>query len=139
MARQICQGGPGDTRLGAVLGDTRLSPGISSRCHLSDESRANGIVFPLCIYDQTPQTHTHCSLSFVSLLSRLPLSVFWQQWKAHTCYHAGSKMYCWLRAHVILEGGVKPRPRREEEDITSALHLRSQPPHVTPQPLPQNN
>lgn len=46
MARQICQGGPGDTRLGAMLGGTQLSPGISSRCHLSDESRANGIVFP---------------------------------------------------------------------------------------------
>lgn len=50
MARQICQGGPGDTRLGAVLGDTQLSPGISSRCHLSDESTANGIVSPLCVY-----------------------------------------------------------------------------------------
>ncbi|KAK9524175.1 hypothetical protein VZT92_018036 [Zoarces viviparus] len=44
MARQICQGGPRDTRLGAVLGDTQLSPGISSRCHLSDDSTANGIV-----------------------------------------------------------------------------------------------
>lgn len=50
MARQICQGGPGDTRLGAVLGDTQLSPGISSRCHLSDEGRANGIVSPLCVH-----------------------------------------------------------------------------------------
>lgn len=54
MARQICQGGPGDTRLGAVLGDTQLSPGISSRCHLSDESRANGIVSPLCVYGHPP-------------------------------------------------------------------------------------
>lgn len=71
MARQICQGGLGDTRLGAVLGGTQLSLGINSRCHLSDESRANGIVFPLCVHEHPLPP----SLS-ASPLSRLLLSLF---------------------------------------------------------------
>lgn len=87
MARQICQGGPSDTRLGAVLGNMQLSPGISSRCHLSDESRANEIVFPLCVYD-------HPSLC-VSLYYLVRYSLFLAAVEEHTCYHAGSKMHCW--------------------------------------------
>lgn len=101
MARQICQGGLGDTRLGAVLGDTRLSLGISSRCHLSDESGANGIVFPcLRLYGRP----LPLCLPTVSLCS-------WQQWKAHTCHHAASKTHSWLRAGTILEPGSESRSK----------------------------
>ncbi|MEQ2174357.1 hypothetical protein GOODEAATRI_007142 [Goodea atripinnis] len=63
MAGQICQGGLGDTRLGAVLGDTQLSLGISSQCHLSDESGANRIVLPLCA---STAARLHLSVSLQS-------------------------------------------------------------------------
>lgn len=85
MARRICQGGPGDTRLGAVLGDAQLSLGISSRWHLFDESRANGDCSP-CLRSLLPSSS---SLFLHNLISYS--LCFWQQRKAQTRHHAARK------------------------------------------------
>lgn len=112
MARRICQGGPGDTRLGAVLGDAQLSLGISSRWHLSDESRANGDCSP-CLRSLPPFS---ISLFLHNLISYS--LCFWQQRKAQTRHHAARKPYFWLPAHIILDWGEKSRSKKK--DITFA-------------------
>lgn len=109
--RRICQGGPGDTRLGAVLGDKEVSLRISARCYLSDDSRAGGIVLPLWVYHRPPP-----SLSVWNLVSSS--LCFWQLWKAHTCFHAASKLSSWLRAGIILDRKVKFCPRKRTLGLT---------------------
>lgn len=133
MARQICQGGPGDTRLGAVLGDKQLSPRISSRCHLSDETRANGIVFSLCVYERPPPLLLPPPTSSSLLPSFLPLSV--SAISFATLFVSGSSgkrihatmlvVKCIVGSEIALSWIEERKARPRKEDITSPLHLRS--------------